>query len=81
MFWAIELVADRATREPLAPYGGTSAAMNDVVAACKAGGLLPFANFNRIHAVPPCTVTESEALEGLAILDAALDVTDARVAS
>ena len=81
VFWAIELVADRATKEPLAPYGGTSPAMNDVVAACKAGGLLPFANFNRIHAVPPCTVTESEALEGLAILDAALDVADARVAS
>ena len=72
VFWAIELVADRATQEPLAPYGGTSPAMNDVVAACKAGGLLPFANFNRIHVVPPCTVTESEALEGLAILDAAL---------
>jgi taurine---2-oxoglutarate transaminase len=81
VFWAIELVADRATKEPLAPYGGTSPAMNDVVAACKAGGLLPFANFNRIHAVPPCTVTESEALEGLAILDAALEVADARVAS
>ena len=77
VFWAVELVADRATKEPLAPYGGTSPAMNDVVAACKAGGLLPFANFNRIHAVPPCTVTESEALEGLAILDAALAVADA----
>ena len=77
----IELVADPPRARPLAPYGGSSPAMNAVVAACKAGGLLPFANFNRIHVVPPCTVTESEALEGLAILDAALDVTDARVAS
>ncbi|WFR72395.1 aspartate aminotransferase family protein [Prescottella defluvii] len=79
VFWAIELVADHATREPLAPYGGSSPAMNEVIAACKSGGLLPFANFNRIHAVPPCTVTEAEAREGLAILDAAFEVADAHV--
>ncbi|MHA3024641.1 aminotransferase class III-fold pyridoxal phosphate-dependent enzyme [Mycobacterium sp. BMJ-28] len=77
VFWAVELVADQQTREPLAPYGGSSPAMNAVIAACKAGGLLPFANFNRIHVVPPCNVTEDEVRAGLAILDAALDVADA----
>jgi taurine--2-oxoglutarate transaminase len=76
VFWAIELVKNRSTREPLAPYGGSSTAMNAVIASCKARGLLPFANFNRIHVVPPCTVTDDEAREGLAILDAALDVAD-----
>ncbi|MEV0674453.1 aspartate aminotransferase family protein [Mycobacterium sp. NPDC050441] len=76
VFWAVELVADQQTREPLAPYGGSSPAMNAVVGACKANGLLPFANFNRIHVVPPCNVTEQEAREGLAILDQALDVAD-----
>ena len=76
VFWAIELVADQQTREPLAPYGGSSPAMNAVIAACKSGGLLPFANFNRIHAVPPCNVTDDEVTEGLRILDAALDVAD-----
>ena len=81
MFWAIELVANPATREPMAPYGGTSAAMNEVIAACKSNGLLPFANFNRIHAVPPCTVSDDEAREGLAILDAALAVADRHVVS
>ncbi len=76
VFWAIELVADRETREPLAPYGGTSAAMGAVVASCKANGLLPFANYNRIHAVPACNVTDAEAAEGLRILDIALGVAD-----
>jgi taurine--2-oxoglutarate transaminase len=71
-FWAIELVTDRDTREPLAPYGASSPAMNAILAACKSGGLLPFANFNRIHVVPPLTTTAEEAREGLAILDAAL---------
>ncbi|AMO63218.1 aminotransferase class-III [Mycolicibacterium phlei] len=80
VFWAVELVRDRATREPLAPYGGSSPAMNETVAACKANGLLPFVNFNRIHVVPPCTVSADEAREGLAILDRALDVADRHAA-
>jgi taurine---2-oxoglutarate transaminase len=72
VFWALDLVTDRATREPLAPYGGTSPAMAELVAACKKGGLLPFTNYHRLHVVPPCTVTAEEAREGLAILDDAL---------
>ncbi|MGV7591710.1 aspartate aminotransferase family protein, partial [Mycobacterium kansasii] len=57
VFFAIELVRDKETREPLAPYGGSSPAMNETVAALKKGGLLPFANYNRIHVVPPCNVS------------------------
>ena len=79
VFWAVELVANPATREPLAPYGGSSPAMNAVLGACKAGGLLPFANFNRIHVCPPCNVSDAEAAEGLAILDQALEVADQHV--
>ncbi|HET9999212.1 MAG TPA: aspartate aminotransferase family protein [Nocardioides sp.] len=71
-FWAIELVADRATREPLAPYGGTSAAVNAVVDECKRRGLLPFVNFNRIHLVPPLTTSALEVTEAIEILDEAL---------
>lgn len=78
VFWALELVRDRETREPLAPYGGTSPAMNEVVAASRAAGLLLFVNFNRLHIVPPCTITEAEAKEGLTILDVTLTVADAR---
>ena len=77
VFWALDLVKDKTTREPLAPYGGTSGAMEDLVRACKKGGLLPFTNSNRLHAVPPCTVTQAEAREGIAILDEALSVADA----
>lgn len=71
VFWALDLVTNRETREPLAPYGGTSQAMTDLTVACKTRGLMPFANFNRMHVVPPCVVTESEAREGLEILDQA----------
>jgi taurine--2-oxoglutarate transaminase len=78
-FWAVELVVDRESKEPLAPYGGSSPAMNEVIAACKKGGMLPFANFNRIHVVPPCNISHDEAREGLAVLDAALSLGDAHV--
>jgi taurine--2-oxoglutarate transaminase len=71
-FWAVELVRDRETREPLAPYGGSSPAMAAILGACTRRGLLPFANFNRIHVVPPLTTSAEEAREGLDILDQAL---------
>ena len=79
VFWALDLVKDKATREMLVPYNAAGAAnkpMADLVAACKSRGLLPFVNFNRLHVVPPCTVSEAEAKEGLAILDEALTVAD-----
>ena len=72
VFWAIELVKDRATREPLAPYGGSSPAMGELMAACKNAGMIPFMNFNRIHICPPLNVSEAELNEGFAILDTAL---------
>ncbi len=76
VFWALDLVSDRATRQPLAPYGGSSPAMTALVAECKARGLMPFTNYNRLHVVPPCTITEAQAKEGMAILDEALAVAD-----
>ena len=76
VFFALELVSDRRTKEPLAPYGGSSAAMNEILAACREERLLIFNNFNRLHVVPPCTVADEEAHDGLARLDRALAVAD-----
>ena len=79
VFWAVELVKDRSTREPLVPFnasGDAARPMSALAAACKERGLWPFVHFNRTHVVPPCTTTPGEAEEGLAILDDALDVAD-----
>ncbi|HBF85783.1 MAG TPA: aspartate aminotransferase family protein [Streptomyces sp.] len=78
-FWALELVRDRETREPLVPYNATgeaNAPMAAFGAACRKNGLWPFINMNRTHVVPACTLTEAEAKEGLAVLDEALFVAD-----
>jgi taurine---2-oxoglutarate transaminase len=80
VFWALELVRDRHTREPLVPFnaaGADAKPMTDFAAACKERGLWPFTHFNRTHVVPPCTTTADEVREGLAILDEALAVADA----
>ncbi len=75
-FWAVELVTNRETREPMAPYGGSSPAMAAVTGALKKAGLLPFVNFNRIHVVPPLNISDEDLRTGLAMLDEALSVAD-----
>ncbi|MFC9829289.1 aspartate aminotransferase family protein [Streptomyces albogriseolus] len=79
MFWAVELVRDRETREPLVPYNASceaNAPMAAFAAAAKKAGLWPFVNMNRTHVVPPLNTGEAELKEGLAALDAALSVAD-----
>lgn len=78
VFWAVELVKNQATREPLVPYNAWCRCRADeqFAAACKAAGLWPFVHFNRTHVVPPCTISVDEVNAGLDILDEALDVAD-----
>jgi taurine--2-oxoglutarate transaminase len=76
VFFALDLVSDRATKEPLAPYGGTSPAMAELLAAAKAEKMLVFVNYHRLHVVPPCTITDEEARDGLERLDRILSKID-----
>lgn len=79
-FWAIELVKNRETREMLVPFNAAGPAakpVTDVVAACKAKGVWPFAHFNRVHVTPPCTSKPDDLRHGLAVIDEALALADA----
>ena len=67
VFWAIELVCDRATREPV-----PAATMSQLKRALLERGLLPFVVDNRIHVVPPAVITPAEARHGLRLIDDAL---------
>ncbi|WP_411699499.1 aspartate aminotransferase family protein [Conyzicola sp.] len=75
VFWALDLVYDRETREPVSGV---------VIAQLKkelmARGLLPFAADNRIHVVPPCIVTPEEVARALAIYDEAFTAVEATLA-
>jgi taurine--2-oxoglutarate transaminase len=82
MFWAIELVRDPQTREPLVPYnaaGADAAPINEIAAAAKQRGLYPFTHFNRMHVVPPCNTSEDDLRHGLAIIDEVLELADKHV--
>lgn len=75
-FWAIELVQDRETKEPIAPYGQTAPVMNDIMAECRRRGALPFMNMNRLHICPPLNTSEEDILFGLDVVDEALNLAD-----
>ncbi len=79
LFGIIELVKDRATREPLVPYNprpdqlGPMPAVN---AALREQGLFTFVRWNTIFTSPPLIISEAELREGMAIIDRALEVAD-----
>ena len=50
--------------------------MAEFAAACKAAGVWPFTHFNRVHVVPPITISDDDARQGIAIIDEALAITD-----
>ncbi|MCW3492454.1 aspartate aminotransferase family protein [Microbacterium sp. SSM24] len=82
LFWAIELVSDRETREPLVPFnasGPDAAPVAAVAAACKRDGVWPFTHFNRVHVAPPLVIGEDDLLRGLDVIDRALSHADAYV--
>lgn len=67
VFWAVELVADRRTRQPL-----EAAAIARLKTALADKGLLVFTADNRIHMVPPCIVSPAQVAHALALLDETL---------
>ncbi|MEO8095393.1 MAG: aminotransferase class III-fold pyridoxal phosphate-dependent enzyme, partial [Pseudolysinimonas sp.] len=72
VFWALDLVQDAATREPVAP-----ATIGLLKTELMKRGLLPFVADNRIHVVPPCTVTDADVAKALAIYDEAFSAVEA----
>lgn len=77
LFWALELVRDRETREPLVPFnaaGDAAAPMNAIAKACKDAGLWPFVAGNRLQIAPPLIISEDDLLRGLDIIDSVLAI-------
>jgi taurine--2-oxoglutarate transaminase len=72
VFWALDLVTDPATREPV-PMSTTVQLKNALIER----GLLPFLGETRIHVVPPCIVTPDEVERALAIYDEAFTAVEA----
>src|ERR671936_306868 len=79
LFWGLELVADRETREPLVPFNASGEAAAPVAQLTKAAmdrGLYLFVHWNVVMIAPPLTITRDELDEGLGILDEVLAIAD-----
>jgi taurine--2-oxoglutarate transaminase len=79
LFAVIELVKDRQTKEPLAPWNAKPhemGVMAQVPGALRERGMYTFCKWNWIFVVPPLSIDETELRDGLRILDEVLDITD-----
>lgn len=78
----IELVKNRETKEPLAPFNAKPeemVVMNKVAAKIKELGMYTFVRWNYVFVAPPLCITKEQIDEGLAIISAALRIADESV--
>ncbi|HEU5088661.1 MAG TPA: aminotransferase class III-fold pyridoxal phosphate-dependent enzyme, partial [Roseiflexaceae bacterium] len=82
LFSMLELVKDRATREPLTPYNPRPhelGPMPEFGAYLREQGLFTFVRWNTVFVNPPLCITEEQLREGLAIIDRGLEIVDKAV--
>jgi taurine--2-oxoglutarate transaminase len=80
LFGVFELVRSRDTMEPMAPFNGSSPEMAALEAQLRADGLYTMLHWNEVFTNPPLCITEEQLREGFAVIDRALDATDAAIA-
>ncbi|THF71666.1 aminotransferase class III-fold pyridoxal phosphate-dependent enzyme [Deinococcus sp. Arct2-2] len=76
LFSVIELVKDKATKEPLAPFNGTSPEMGRLAAHIKSKHVYAYSRFNFLWVCPPLVVTKEELDHGLSVYEEALALVD-----
>ena len=79
LFGVVELVRNKQTREPMAPFNGTSPEMAALSRFFRDEGLFTFVRWNYFFTNPPLTIGEAELREGFGIIDRALTIADASV--
>jgi taurine--2-oxoglutarate transaminase len=80
LFGVLELVRNRETKEPMAPFNGTSPEMQKLGAFLREEGMYAFINWNNLFTNPPLCITEDQLRESFAIIDRALEITDGAAA-
>ncbi|HEY6075186.1 MAG TPA: aminotransferase class III-fold pyridoxal phosphate-dependent enzyme, partial [Anaerolineales bacterium] len=76
LFGIIELVKDRQTKEPMAPWNSSSPEMAAVKKFCTENGLFIYPHWHTLLIIPPLPITEEQLQEGFDVLDRALEITD-----
>jgi taurine--2-oxoglutarate transaminase len=76
LFGVVELVRNKSTREPMAPFNGTSPEMTALAKFFRQEGLFTLVRWNYFFTNPPLTITDAELRDAFTIIDRALDVAD-----
>jgi taurine--2-oxoglutarate transaminase len=76
LFGILELVRDRNTKEPMAPWNSSSPEMTALRRYCLDHGLYVYTHWHTVLIIPPLIITTEQLREGFAILDQALRLTD-----
>lgn len=76
LFGILELVKDRKTKEPIAPWNSSSPEMNALKKYCLDHGLFLYTHWHTVLIIPPLIITEEQLKEGFDVLDQALENTD-----
>lgn len=76
LFGIIELVRDRKTKEPMAPYNGSSPEMTALRKYLLDHGVFVYTHWHTVLIIPPLIITEEQLADGMAVLDQALGITD-----
>jgi taurine--2-oxoglutarate transaminase len=76
LFGILELVRDRETKEPMAPFDGSSPEMTALRQYCLDHGLFLYTHWHTVLVIPPLIITEEQLAEGFEVLDKALEITD-----
>ncbi len=79
LFAAIEVVKNRQTKEPMAPFGSNSPDMIALRRYLLDNGVYLYTHWNIILIIPPLIITEEQLAEGMKALDLALCITDKAV--
>jgi taurine--2-oxoglutarate transaminase len=79
LFGIVELVRNRGTREPMAPFNGSSPEMQALGKFFRQEGLYTFVRWNTFFTNPPLCINEAELREAFAIIDKGLEITDQAV--
>jgi taurine---2-oxoglutarate transaminase len=79
LFGVLELVRNRKTREPMAPFNATSPEMQKLGAYFRDHGMYVFINWNNLFTNPPLCITEQQLRDAFQVIDKALEITDAAV--
>jgi len=76
LFGILELVKNRKTKEPMAPWNGSSPEMSALKKFCTDNGLFLYTHWHTVLIIPPLIITEAQLQEGMDILDEALVIAD-----